>query len=280
MIMKMRKCLWTTIIMICMVTVTYAQNAGDVFFERGIEAQKTLTSSSQKEAIELFEKAKIAYQSTENKAKCDQEISKCNKNIKSINQYKKAKENGDALYKLGEECFEEKKYSDALVNFTKAKEVYNSSKDKDKCEEKIRLCIDLFNSEPAKTNNSVETAEVTDSILIYENEEDITNNPQINFKNQRNQNTTLIIKASAEEWSYENNSEWLKVSKDDDSSSLILLIPDRNKGGIRTGIVTIVSGSASKQISITQQAAPFHGIDQAIEQGIEKISEKNSSKKK
>lgn len=59
----------------------YAQKAANTLYNKGIAAQKVMTIESQEEAIEYFEKAKKAYDSKANKAKCDAAIGKSKKII-------------------------------------------------------------------------------------------------------------------------------------------------------------------------------------------------------
>lgn len=61
-----------------------AQNACDNLFADGVKLQQTMTISSQRKAIEQFEKAKICYDSQAKKDLCDQQITACRNIIAQI----------------------------------------------------------------------------------------------------------------------------------------------------------------------------------------------------
>lgn len=62
----------------------YAQKAANNLYNKGIAAQKIMTIESQEEAIDFFTKAKKAYDSKANKAKCDAAIAKSEENKKNL----------------------------------------------------------------------------------------------------------------------------------------------------------------------------------------------------
>lgn len=66
-----------------------AQTAGDKLFAQGQNQQKIMNLAAQKKAIGLFSKAKIAYDSTDKKAMCDNQIKVCNNIIKAAPWKKK-----------------------------------------------------------------------------------------------------------------------------------------------------------------------------------------------
>lgn len=58
--------------------------AADKLYAQGVTSMKTLTVSSQKKAISLFEKAKIAYDTKTKKDLCDEQIRTCNSIIRKL----------------------------------------------------------------------------------------------------------------------------------------------------------------------------------------------------
>lgn len=61
-----------------------AQSACDNLYNKGLQAQQTMTIASQNSAISYFQKAKNCYDSQANKTKCDQQIKVCRDNITNI----------------------------------------------------------------------------------------------------------------------------------------------------------------------------------------------------
>lgn len=68
----------------CLSLTVQAQSNGDKLFMEGQQLQKTMTVSSQNQAIKKFTAAKIVYTTAEKKKMCDNQIDICNNNIKSL----------------------------------------------------------------------------------------------------------------------------------------------------------------------------------------------------
>lgn len=82
--------LWS---MMCMsALVANAQSACDKLFASGVKCQQTMTVSSQKAAINYFEKAKICYDSQAKKDLCDQQIKSCRNIITQLVRMEEVKE--------------------------------------------------------------------------------------------------------------------------------------------------------------------------------------------
>jgi len=254
------KTILVTILILMTVTTGYAQNAGDVLFNQGIELQKAKNVSSQQKAIEAFQKAKVAFQSSDNKAKCDVEISKCNKTIDNIKQRtleKNAKEKGDASFNLGLAGIQKKDYVKAQEDFQRAKEVYLTKEDQNKCDEQIGLCKDelqkLVNDVQER---SVPVVEKKDSIRIFQDGRDISENAVIEFSNKKDQFVYLEIKASQVDWSYsENIPSWLMFMQD--KSKIQIHVTEKNKDIRRTAAVIFKSGEATVQLTVIQDGEFF-----------------------
>lgn len=76
-------------------TMMANRDQGDKFFGQGKSLQKTMTIAAQNNAISMFTKAKAAYDSAQERAKCDKAIAQCRSNIKKI-QDKESKPKPDA----------------------------------------------------------------------------------------------------------------------------------------------------------------------------------------
>lgn len=85
-----------SVMLLFMATIAVAQSTGDKLFLEGQQLQKTMTIASQNAAIKKFQAAKVVYTAAEKKQMCDNQITICNNNIKSIKAKaaadKKAKE--------------------------------------------------------------------------------------------------------------------------------------------------------------------------------------------
>lgn len=84
-----------------------AQNAGDKLFAQGQKLQMTQTVQAQKQAIAKFVSAKKAYDSATKKTMCDNQISICRNNIKTITQKPKIQKK-KIIVTQSSETFEEK----------------------------------------------------------------------------------------------------------------------------------------------------------------------------
>ena len=81
-----------------------ARTAGDKLFSQGQQLQMTQTVNSQNQAIAKFTAAKKAYDSSEKKAMCDNQIKICKNNIVTIKKrITPAKEKEVVVEKEGEE---------------------------------------------------------------------------------------------------------------------------------------------------------------------------------
>lgn len=78
---------------ICFSIDTNAQSAGDRLFKQGQELQMKQNERSQNQAIAKFAAAKKAYDSTEKKAMCDNQIKICKNNIITIKKNTAVKKN-------------------------------------------------------------------------------------------------------------------------------------------------------------------------------------------
>ena len=70
----------------CVPQYSLAQSNGDKLFMEGQSLQKVMTVASQNAAIKKFRAAKIVYTSSSSKTMCDNQISICNNNIKSLSK--------------------------------------------------------------------------------------------------------------------------------------------------------------------------------------------------
>lgn len=68
----------------CAPQYSCAQSNGDKLFMEGQNLQKVMTITSQNAAIKKFRAAKIVYTSSSSKTMCDNQISICNNNLKSL----------------------------------------------------------------------------------------------------------------------------------------------------------------------------------------------------
>lgn len=84
-----------------------AQNAGDKLFAQGQKLQMTQTVQAQKQAITKFVSARKAYDSASKKTMCDNQISICRNNIKTITQKAKVQKK-TVVVNHSQETFEEK----------------------------------------------------------------------------------------------------------------------------------------------------------------------------
>lgn len=77
------------VLMMCVVSFSvYAQSSCDKLFANGVKLQQTMTISSQKKAINFFEKAKACYDSQAKKDLCDEQIKSCRNIIAQISKTK------------------------------------------------------------------------------------------------------------------------------------------------------------------------------------------------
>lgn len=78
-----RKILFT-LVMVFVTSAAVAQSSADKLFIEGQKLQKSLTLASQNNAIKKFQAAKVVYTTADKKTMCDNQISICRNNIKSI----------------------------------------------------------------------------------------------------------------------------------------------------------------------------------------------------
>ena len=94
---------------ICFSIDTNAQSAGDRLFKQGQELQMKQNERSQNQAIAKFAAAKKAYDSTEKKAMCDNQIKICKSNLITIRKNAAIKKNNTLAKKTVEPVVKEEK---------------------------------------------------------------------------------------------------------------------------------------------------------------------------
>lgn len=107
-----------------------AQTAGDKLFSQGQQLQMTQTVKSQNQAIAKFIAAKKAYDSSEKKAMCDNQIKICKNNIVTIkkrNTPTKEKEVVVVVEKEGEEIQQQPKKEPVVLSLSVSSVEFKSS---------------------------------------------------------------------------------------------------------------------------------------------------------
>ena len=80
-----------------------AESSGDKLFLEGQNLQKVLTVGSQNAAIKKFTAAKVVYMTADKKKMCDNQISVCRSNIKSLSSARKVRKNNKNKAEVKEE---------------------------------------------------------------------------------------------------------------------------------------------------------------------------------
>ena len=106
--------LYVIIVMVCFSVNLIAQTAGDRLFKQGQELQMKQTEKSQNQAIAKFAAAKKAYDSTEKKTMCDNQIKICKNNIVTIRKNMAVKKNVTIVEKKEESEPEPEKKKDPV----------------------------------------------------------------------------------------------------------------------------------------------------------------------
>lgn len=92
--MKLVKYILYGVFFFCFSSFVDAQTSrAQQLYDEGLAMQKTLTIKSQKSAIELFKRAKVAFNETDKKKNCETQISICKKNIERIAENSRKKTN-------------------------------------------------------------------------------------------------------------------------------------------------------------------------------------------
>ncbi len=90
--MKSMKFLLSIFFLCCSVLLSAQTSRADQLYSEGMELQQKQTISSQKSAIQMFRRAKVAYTNETKKAQCDAQIGICNNNIKRIRESNKKRQ--------------------------------------------------------------------------------------------------------------------------------------------------------------------------------------------
>ena len=178
--------LLSIILLILTVTIGNAQNCNK-YYQDGIAKQKVMTIASQDAAIQAFTKAKMCYDSKQDKKKCDQQIWQCQQNKKTIIGGGGKEDNkdtaGDKDYRNGvnkQKTQTIEAQNEAIKLFEAAKGKYTTDQNKDKCDKQIKNCqntIDRINEQEGdkyyaqgEEKMSLMTEEAQDEAIVLFNQ--------------------------------------------------------------------------------------------------------------